>query len=234
MQYKFNLDFDHTIRQSSRAKRIIINVTIRDGIEVVVPKLMDTRCVPDVLEKNQAWLQKQMKWITEMRQSLMPNEIYLAALNQSWAVKYLPDQGGKESFIEEGSLLKIRGPNVEPMEIVSILNKWLHSVAKSTLTALLNQESNNKHLPFHRVTIRRAKTRWGSCSSIGSISLNRNLMFLPPELVRYVVIHELCHTQQLNHSIHFWKLFEELYPGARALNKQVKKATDLIPAWAKY
>ena len=234
MQNKVNQIFKHTIRKSSRAKRIIINATIRDGIEIVVPKYMDTSYVPDVLEVNRAWIEKQMNWISDMRRSLRPDEVHLAALNQTWNVSYSLNQEVTPSFTDESPLLTIRSYDVGPAGVVSVLNKWLLSVAKLTLTNLLHEESIIKHLPFDRVTIRRAKTRWGSCSSKGSITLNPNLMFLPPELVRYVAIHELCHTQQLNHSIHFWRLFEELYPGARLLNKKVKKATDLVPAWAKY
>ncbi|GIT69729.1 MAG: hypothetical protein Ct9H300mP27_08330 [Chloroflexota bacterium] len=58
MQYRLSPDFDYIIRKSSRAKRIIFNATIRDGIEIVIPKSMDTRFLPAVLEKNRSWIPK--------------------------------------------------------------------------------------------------------------------------------------------------------------------------------
>ena len=234
MQYRLNLDFDYIVRKSSRAKRIIFNATIRDGIEIVIPKSMDTSFLPAVLEKNRSWIQKQSAWVSAMRLSLNPNQIHLRLLNKTWEVNYVPHQQGNNPWVEYDSLLTVSNTDSEPMEVPRILDRWLHSVAKNTLPTLLHQESTNTQLSYDRVTIRKAKTRWGSCSSKGSISLNRNLMFLPPKLVRYVLIHELCHTQQLNHSIHFWQLFEKLYPGARSMNHHVRKATDLVPSWAKY
>ena len=234
MQYRLNLDFDHIVRKSSRAKRIIFNATIRDGIEIVIPKSMDTSFLPDVLEKNRSWIQKQSAWVSDMRQLLKPNQIHLRLLNKTWEVNYVPNHPGNDPWVEYESLLTVSNTDCEPMEVPRVLDNWLHSVAKNALPKLLHQESTNTQLSYDRVTIRKARTRWGSCSSKGSISLNRNLMFLPPQLVRYVLIHELCHTQHLNHSIHFWQLFEKLYPGARSMNHHVRKATDLVPSWAKY
>ena len=234
MQYRRTLDFDYIIRKSSRAKRIIFNATIRDGIEIVIPKSMDTSFLPDVLEKNRSWIQKQSAWVSAMRLSLNPNQIHLRLLNKTWEVNYVPHQQGNNPWVEHGSLLTVSNTDRELMEVPRVLDSWLHSVAKNALPKLLHQESTNTQLSYDRVTIRKARTRWGSCSSKGSISLNRNLMFLPPQLVRYVLIHELCHTQHLNHSIHFWQLFEKLYPGARSMNHHVRKATDLVPSWAKY
>ena len=75
---------------------------------------------------------------------------------------------------------------------------------------------------YARAQIRRQRTRWGSCSASGTISLNVCLMFLSPAVVRYLFVHELCHTRHMNHSAHFWALVERAYPGYRDAERWLK------------
>lgn len=67
-------------------------------------------------------------------------------------------------------------------------------------------------ISYGRITIRRQKTRWGSCSQSGNLNFNCLLMLAPPGVVDYVVVHELCHRIEMNHSPRFWKLVGEVYP----------------------
>ncbi len=80
------------------------------------------------------------------------------------------------------------------------LRQWLSDLAYDELGAQLNRSSRELGLSFSRIQIRRQRTRWGSCSATGTISLNVCLMFLEPAVVRYLYVHELCHTRHMNHS----------------------------------
>jgi predicted metal-dependent hydrolase len=82
-------------------------------------------------------------------------------------------------------------------------------------------------LPYNRVSIRGQKTRWGSCSSDKNINLNYKLLFLEPEFVKYIIIHELCHTIHLNHSREFWQLVGDFYPDYRDIRKQIIKYCNI-------
>src|SRR3990172_3665456 len=92
--------------------------------------------------------------------------------------------------------------------------------------------SHDLGLPYQRALIRRQKTRWGSCSRDGTISLNAKLLFLSPETVNYVMIHELCHRVELNHSPRFWRLVERHCPDFRRINAQRRDLWKAVPHWA--
>jgi predicted metal-dependent hydrolase len=79
------------------------------------------------------------------------------------------------------------------------------------------------HLTVNRVTIRNQRSRWGSCSSRGHITLNFRLMLMPPEVREYILIHELMHLEQANHSIRFWRLVEAACPGFREAERWLRK-----------
>lgn len=75
---------------------------------------------------------------------------------------------------------------------------------------------------YHRISIRDQKTRWGSCSSKGTLSFNWRLMLAPPAILDYVVVHELCHLTYMNHSAAFWKKVEAVCPDYRTARKWLK------------
>ena len=87
----------------------------------------------------------------------------------------------------------------------------------------LNHFCQKHNFSFNRVTFRRQKTRWGSCSTKNNINLNINLAALPEHLQDYVLLHELTHTKHKNHGRQFWAELDRLTGGAKALRKEMKK-----------
>ncbi len=79
------------------------------------------------------------------------------------------------------------------------------------------------HIRITRVCVRAQKTRWGSCSSTGTLSFNWKLYLAPPEILDYVVVHELCHLSEMNHSKRFWALVESILPDYKSCEKWLKE-----------
>jgi predicted metal-dependent hydrolase len=100
---------------------------------------------------------------------------------------------------------------------------YLASKDKALALARLGLERFNQHykLSYKKITIRNQKSRWGSCSHNGNMSFNYKIVFLEPELQNYIIVHELCHIKELNHSRRFWDLVGEKIPNYRELRKKL-------------
>ncbi len=130
-----------------------------------------------------------------------------------------------------GSQLVLSGRTDDETLCVRALKRWLSSVAKSEFLPKLEALSRRTDQPFSRMHIRGQRTCWGSHSSNGTISLNYCLLFLDPGQVRYVMIHELCHAEHMNHSRRYWALVARHEPRYRELDKGLNSAWKQIPAW---
>ena len=224
---------DISVRERRNSKGVRLKVTALRGIEVFVPKGFGRRKVRDVIQKNDAWLKKKVAEVEKKSRHLAPDEISLQATGGRWTVEYL---GGKKPETplcqENDGSLTLQPDKLDFRSVVDILRQWLTFQARSKLVPWLEQISVELSLPFSKATVRGQKTRWASCSTSGTISINRNLLFLPPPSVRYVFVHELCHTLKMDHSEAFWQLVEDREPGYRDIRSRVRKSWQDIPAWA--
>ena len=110
---------------------------------------------------------------------------------------------------------------------------WLQQQAKQILSPWLQELAERLGLICTGVTVRAQKTRWGSCSSNGRINLNRNLLFLSPTLVEYLLVHELCHLREPNHSPRYWQQVEKALPDYRQRDRALRGAVEQVPLWAR-
>lgn len=94
--------------------------------------------------------------------------------------------------------------------------------ARALAHARLSHFNQHYGFSYSRVFIRNQKTRWGACSAKGNLGFNYRIAFLPPELADYVIVHELCHLGQFNHSRAFWELVEQQIPNHKELRHQLR------------
>ncbi|MDL2266812.1 M48 family metallopeptidase [Desulfovibrio sp. OttesenSCG-928-G15] len=111
------------------------------------------------------------------------------------------------------------------------LRAWIRAEASKRLAPLVAIEAERLGLQYATVRVKFQKSRWGSCSVRGNINLNACLIFLPEHLVRYIIIHELCHIRALNHSPAFWKQVFAADPCALAKDRAMRTAWRYVPGW---
>lgn len=102
--------------------------------------------------------------------------------------------------------------------------EWYQKQAAMTIAQRAAFYAPRMQVTYGRIAIRNQKTRWGSCSSLGNLNFNWKLILLPPELLDYVVVHELAHRKEMNHSPAFWEVVEQEMPDYRERRAQLKKA----------
>ncbi|MBF2003547.1 MAG: M48 family metallopeptidase [Synechococcales cyanobacterium C42_A2020_086] len=231
----------YRVRESARAKHVSIKVSHLGDVEVVVPTGFDQNQIPDILRKRQDWIARTIERIAAERQSLLvdkcesaseqafPKQIELRSILEAWNLRYEPSSRYKAS-VTAPHQLTLQGAMDAP-RLYSLLHHWLKRKAEFHLVPWLRQISQEIELSFNQAHIRGQKTLWASCSAKKNISLNYKLLFLPRHLVRYVLIHELCHTVHLNHSARFWDLVAAKEPDYKALDRELGKAWIYVPEW---
>ena len=227
----------YRIVRSRRARHVRLKITPADGLVVVVPTGFDERQLPALVEDQQPWIQKQLKRLgyplnVSGKIADLPEEISLAAQGEAWRLIYdASDASMLRVTMQANQVLRLRGPVADRAQVRAALKRWLARTARGHLIKYLDELSAQYGLHYTRATIRFQRSRWGSCSSSGTISLNAQLMFLPPDLVRCVLLHELCHTRHLNHGPDFWALLESCEPDHRHLHRELRHGWARIPAW---
>lgn len=229
-----------TLRVSSRARSVRLKMSPYDGLIVVIPVGYDRSRVPALVESRLEWIQK-AKRTFERQGSVapgsltaeLPDEIVLAGIGESWKVRYRSEPGAREILIRESDamVLDLSGAVEEQVACVAAIEKWLKWRAKVRMVPELARLASEHGFAVSGVTVRKQKSRWGSCSSRGNINLNLKLLFLPPHLVRYIMIHELCHTLHMNHSSRYWAAVARYDVGYAEHDRQMRHAWCYVPGW---
>ena len=223
---------DYTLRRSPRAKHVRLHITPTEGLVVVVPLRFDANRVPDLLDAKRNWIDRKLATLERIEvDRALPETIELKAVGKSWQVDYRPNLSASVSAREYGGVLILSGAVGDRANCRAALQRWLARQAKQHLVPWLETLSDTHKLRFRKVTIRGQKTRWGSCSSKGTISLNCQLLLVERELVNCVLVHELCHTRHLNHGPKFWALVEQFEPDHRELHRRLRQEWARLPGW---
>ncbi|MCH7898820.1 MAG: M48 family metallopeptidase [Proteobacteria bacterium] len=224
-----------SVRESSRARRLSIKVYPRGRVEVVVPKRTRSRDVQAFVAENQAWIRKTRAAFAAKHAPepfRLPVRINLPAIERIFGVVYQPREGARTvRYRLNGDILSLYGKTDDEAQCVVALKRWLAATAREYFEPRLRGLSAFTGNSYKRMQVRGQKTCWGSHSSTGTISINYCLLFLAPAALRYLMIHELCHAQYMNHSRRFWRLVGRFEAQYRRLDRGLADSWKAIPTW---
>jgi predicted metal-dependent hydrolase len=216
-----------------RARRAKLRIRPFGGLEVVIPPRFPRAQIAALVEQHAAWARRQLERQARLRDAIrLPRQLDLAYDNSSTPVIYASEPlTWTGDLFAEPSSAAIVVEAADQAARIGELRGWIRRRAQQLLPPKLRELSRRSGLEFSGVGIRSQKTRWGSCSSHGHISLNDQLLFLPADTVDYLMIHELCHTRHLDHSPRFWRLVQTYCPDYRTHETLMSHSRDLVPDW---
>ncbi|MHB8790112.1 MAG: M48 family metallopeptidase [Desulfobulbaceae bacterium] len=227
---------EYRIRSSARTRNLCLRITM-EGLTVSAPAWLSIPRIKDVVAGKSEWIAARLARLEGARPlaaaTPLPGTIALPALAENWQVAYRQTCSRTVAArpILPGMIL-LSGAVDDDARCKAALRRWLARRAKEALGPRLETLAAETGLRFSRLTVKNQRTRWGSCSTSGAISLNCKLLFLPADLVRYVLVHELCHLGEHNHTTRYWALLLQHEPEAAALHRRIREAWSLIPGWA--
>ena len=226
---------DYQVKVNARAKRMRIKISPLGSVEVVTPKRITSFEIESFVESNINWIKKTQSKLSQLRETTPelnfdpPDVVTLVAVEKCFSI-YYDNSTQKPSIVEDGQTLRVSAISDESRR--EVLKFWLQRKAENLLIPWITAVARQHSLQFNKVTVRAQKTRWGSCSAKKNININRNLLFVAPELVHYLFAHELSHLVHLNHSPAFWQQVALLEPNFQLLDRALNRATRDVPLWA--
>jgi len=232
----------YRIRVHPRARHVRLRIDPHQGLVVTVPRAFDQGRIPELIERRRDWIESTRARQTRLRRRIdpallgpRPLRIELPAIALMRNIDYEPCNRRTLGFTEHGQRLLVQLPGRDPdwvdQRLALRLRRWLFERARVYLTPLVDELSRETGLKHRGVTIRSQRTRWGSCSGQGRISLNARLLFASARSCRYVVVHELVHTRHPDHSRRFWRLVAELHPDYRQSMAELETVWQRLPDW---
>jgi len=212
-----------TFSRNKRSKNIKISVKPDKTVLVSFPFYVSGREVAAFVQKNEAWIMRQQQKFDVRKKRIEPGTEIQTKLH---TIVFL--QGEKNNVVTENTqinvfLTEFQSENSQAY-LENVITEIYRFEARKLLPPRLKQLAMKHGFTYSKVTIRNNKRNWGSCSGKNNISLNLQMMKLPNELIDYILLHELVHTEIKNHGADFWKQLDAITGGqARLLAKKVKQ-----------
>ncbi len=221
------------IIKPSKARSLSLRYPNTEALLLVeVPKGYSEKVVEDFIRKKSDWILKHYR----NRQNLQHQRSTFWANVEKGKILYLGEQ--YSIVFQEAAHNRVQmkdrqmrinmSKSTRKAPLKSILYPALRALASNYLKKRTHELAQHTHTIIKTVRIKDHSSKWGSCSSLKNINLNWHLIFLPPSLIDYVIIHELMHLREMNHSPAFWQWVERFYPKHKQARKQMKAYQWLI------
>ena len=226
--HKITLDgqaISYVVKRSPRARYARLEVSNGTGLTVVIPKSYELAQVPKFIKEKRRWILDKLAKFGKTRLPSAQKELksgdVVPYLGQNVEVVTQIDHRKTDSVYLDGNRLMV-SLGSKGSRLSSLLECWYRQKAEELFRDKVGRLCSMLGVNHSRLSIRGAKTRWGSCSHKGNLNFNWKLMMVPESVIDYVIIHELAHLKEMNHSRKFWNLVAEQCPQWRKHRKWLK------------
>ena len=199
------------VRVSPRAQRLVLKLSATgDGIELVLPRRVPLATARDFVERNRGWIEARLEALPP--RNLFADGSEVPILGEDHLIRHMGVKSlGRGAVWIEDNEIRVVG---DPAYLSRRVRDHLKALALREFSERARNLASVIGKPVERVTVRDMKSRWGSCSSTGSLTFSWRVVLAPEPVLHYLVAHEVAHLAEMNHGARFWRLVEQLAPGA--------------------
>lgn len=208
-------DIDYAVRRSDRARRVRITVEPDGAVTVTLPRRAREREAAAAVAELRPWIERRLGEAAAARERIEARDGTVPYLGTDLVLRPEP---GRTRVHRRGDVLLVPADDPEPA-----IERWFRRQARAEIGPRLDEAVAALGTRYTALTIRNQRTRWGSCSSTGAMSFNWRLLLAPEHVLDYVVWHEACHLQVMDHSRRFWGLLERHRPGYREPRRWLRR-----------
>jgi predicted metal-dependent hydrolase len=214
-EMEYRQEIEYRIRRSDRARRVRVSVDA-DRVEVVLPRRAAQSEAAAAVRELEPWIRRRLREVAHAREAVAARGDAVPYLGEMLEVRTEP---GRTRVHRRGAVLWAPAG----AERTAALERWYRRAAHAEVADRLDRACAMAGLSYSRLTIRGQRTRWASCSRSGTMSFNWRLLLAPEEVLDYVVWHEVCHLEVMDHSPRFWALLARWCPGYRAHSRWLRR-----------
>ena len=219
-------DVHYVFKRVPRRRHVHILVNDDGTIEVRAPWRFGLQKAREVLRENAEWVRGSMDTaqerlaqrpclVTGTRLPLLDGSLHLDVRPQAQIDLFECARPWRGRVERRGTVLRVSTGSLGDDELRALIERWYRREATAWFAGRVEHYALQLGVRPSRVTVRGQRSRWGSCSGKGTVSLNWRLMMVPSALSDYVVVHELCHLRHMNHSPNFWEMVAGVVPDYR-------------------
>jgi predicted metal-dependent hydrolase len=207
----------YRVRRSDRARRVRVTVDVTRGVEVVLPRRAPEREAAAAIRELRPWIERRVAGLARAEAAVAARGDTVPYLGQTLALREEP---GRTRVARRGDTLLV--PETGATRVAA-LERWYRRAARTEIEPRLDRACALAGSSYSGLSIRAQRTRWASCSRAGTMSFNWRLLLAPEPVLDYVVWHEVCHLEVMDHSPRFWRLLAARSPGYREQMRWLRK-----------
>lgn len=206
------------VYKKNNCKKMNLRVSADGIVKVSLPKYLPYLCANNFIHDNLEWIEKKLVL------SKLQKKSYNYLGDNIRLVKIIDANIKDFNYILKNNILTVYTSN-ESISEYDIYINWLKLKANEYIPRRVEELSKRYNFIYNKINIKNLNSQWGSCSQRKNLSFNLKLMYFNSKVIDYVIIHELCHLKEMNHSKRFWKNLESIIPNYKQYKEQLNNIT---------